>query len=105
MQEDDLEVGSSRRVGDGEETILHIWRFGNGNSVLDSETDWRLDGIARCGLFPRYSVVRSVLATWSQKYDYPYIWYQYLSHLHCSDSSLLCRTLESCLYGLWLLAY
>ena len=33
MQGDDLEAGSSRRIGDGEETTLHIWRFG---------TDWKL---------------------------------------------------------------
>jgi hypothetical protein len=37
MQGDDLEVGSSRRIRDGEGTTLHIWRFGTGNFVLDNQ--------------------------------------------------------------------
>jgi hypothetical protein len=57
MQGDDLEVGNSRRIGNGEESILHIWRFGTGVLVLDLDIDRRLDGIARCGLVPRYSIV------------------------------------------------
>lgn len=99
MQGDDLEVGSLRRIGDGEGTTLHIWRFGTGNLFLDnrSASGWhrplRLGSSLLCC---------SALAIWELEIRLPTHTVSIFFHTYTSDSSLLLRNPESCPCGLWL---
>jgi hypothetical protein len=98
MQGDDLEVGGSRRIRDGEGTTLHIWRSGTGNLVLDNQSASGWHRPLRLGSSP---LCCSALATWeldmtTHTYDIN------ICHIHCSVSSLLFRNLESCPCALWL---
>ena len=100
MQGDDLEVGSSRRIGDGEGTTLHIWRFGTGNLVLDnrSASGWhrplRLGSSLLCC---------SALATWELEIRLPtHTVSIFFTHtLHILPFSFVTSNLVHAVYG-WL---